>query len=423
VGKAIVYENVYIYEPVYLIFMKNRAIPFVVGKPVTGEYFINRADELARMVNMLSAVSSGASSNVALIGLRRTGKTSLFENVRIRLMEMKQIVPVLFNCFGISTKTRFSRAFMQEVTQAYILKTKDSLYKKRLVSFLRKGWQELLKHVSDVDVSIEEFAKFHVKLREAKVDEDELVEMALKYPQILAESKNVYFVVMTDEFQDTLKWGDAFLKNFRRIIESQNRVAYAFSGSITTVMNDLLYRKRSPFYRQLVEIEVGKLPTQPAKKFVLSRLQKVEMKISDAGVDGLLEYSGSYPDYIQRLGLRLYQLGLSQGKSSLGEQDVKNAYDEMIQQLDGEFNNYFKSFTDFEKEVLIALAHGKTNPSSVAREIRKPISSLPQILNRLMNHGVVEKYVKGRYRISDPVFFDWLAQRYPLMIGDYSFFL
>lgn len=393
-------------------------IPFIVGKPVTGEYFINREDELTRMVNMLSAVSSGASSNVALIGLRRTGKTSLFENVRIRLMEMKQIVPVLFNCYGISTKTRFSRAFMQKVTQAYILKTNDRLYKKRLVSFLKKGWQEFSKHVSDVDVSIAEFAKFHVKLREAKVDEDELIEMALQYPEILAESKSVYFMVMMDEFQDTLKWGDHFLKIFRRIIESQNHVAYAFSGSVTTVMKDLLYRKRSPFYRQLVEIEVGKLPTQPAKKFILSRFQKVEMKISGEGVDGLLEYSGSYPDYIQRLGLRLYQLGLSQGKSSLDEQDVKNAYEEMIQQLDGEFSTYFKNFADFEKEVLIALAHGKTNPSSIARETRKPISSLPQILNRLMNHGIAEKYVEGRYRISDPVFSDWLAQRYPLMIGD-----
>jgi len=84
----------------------------------------------------------------------------------------------------------------------------------------------------------------------------------------------------------------------------------------------------------------------------------------------------------------------------------------------GEFSTYFKSFTDFEKEVLIALAHGKTNPSSMAQETRKPISSLPQILHRLMSHGIVEKYLEGRYRISDPVFSDWLSQRYALIVGD-----
>jgi len=394
-------------------------IPFVVGKPVAGEYFVNREDELGSMVSMLSAVSSGASSNVALIGLRRTGKTSLFENVRQRLMKTERIVPVLFNCFGISTKTRFSRAFMQEVTQGYISKQKgDRLYKERLISFLKKGLQELSTAVSDVDISISEFAKFHVKLREAKVDEDELIDMALRYPEVLAESKNVCFVVMIDEFQDTLKWGDDFLKNFRRIIESQDRVAYAFSGSVTTIMKDLLYQKRSPFYRQLVEIELGRLPTEHARRFVLSRFQKVGMKISNRAVHYLLECSGSYPDYIQRLGLRLYQVGISEGRTSLNEQHVKNAYDEMIQQLDPEFSTYFKSFADFEKEVLIALAQGKTSPSSIAREIRKPLSSLPQILNRLMSHGIVEKYVEGRYRISDPVFSDWLARRYPLMISE-----
>ena len=48
--------------------MSNIA-PFVVGKPVTGEYFIDRLKELDQMVNLLSAVSSAASSNMALIGL------------------------------------------------------------------------------------------------------------------------------------------------------------------------------------------------------------------------------------------------------------------------------------------------------------------------------------------------------------------
>lgn len=408
------YKNVYIYKIVYVELM-NSIIPFVVGKPVTGDYFIDREKELGQMLTLLSAVTSGASSNVALIGLRRTGKTSLFENVRLKLVSVEHVVPVLVNCFGISTKSRFSTMFMQEVIQAYILKTEDSLRKDRLVSFLKKGFEEVSKQVSDVDVSIAEFAKFSVKFRESRVDEDELVEMALRYPQTLSESKGVYFVILIDEFQDAFKWGDDFLKSFRRVIESQKRVAYAFSGSVTTIMKDLLYRKRSPFYRQLVEIDLSRLPTRSSKEFVLSRFQKVGMAISDEAVDELIRYSGSYPDYVQRLGLSLFQRGLSCGKSCLDKKDVDAAYDEALQSLDGEFSTYFKCFADFEKEVLIALAHGNTIPSLVAQETRKPISSLPQILHRLMNHGIVEKYVEGRYRVSDPLFSDWLSRRYPLM--------
>jgi hypothetical protein len=50
---------------------------------------------------------------------------------------------------------------------------------------------------------------------------------------------------------------------------------------------------------------------------------KVGMKISKKGVNNLLEHSGSYPDYIQRLGLRLYQLGFSQGKVLLMNKMLK----------------------------------------------------------------------------------------------------
>jgi hypothetical protein len=96
---------------------------------------------------------------------------------------------------------------MHEVAQAYVLKTEDRLHKDRLVSFLKKSVEELSKQISDIDISIAEFAKFNFKLREPKADEDELIEMALTYPQTLAEGKDVYFVIMIDEFQDTLKWG------------------------------------------------------------------------------------------------------------------------------------------------------------------------------------------------------------------------
>jgi uncharacterized protein len=395
----------------------SNTTPFIVGKPVSGEYFIDRVEELEQMVSLLSAVSSGASSNIALIGLRRTGKTSLFENVRLRMINNQQVIPLVINCFGISTKARFAKMLMHEVTKAYISKAEKYPHKDKIISFFKKGFEELSKHIADVDISIAEFAKFSVKLREKQADEDELLEIALKYPETLAETKKVYFVIMVDEFQDTFKWADTFLKNLRRIIESQKKVAYAFSGSVTTLMKDLLYKRRSPFYRQLVEIELGRLPVEACSEFVKSRFGKAGVEISKQAVDRVIAYSGSYPDYIQRLGLKLFQLCLAQGKRSLDKQSVDEAYNEMIQTLDGEFSTYFKCFADLEKEVLIALAHGSTRPSSMAHETRKPISSLPQILTRLINHGIAEKYIQSRYRITDPVFSEWLSRRYPITIG------
>jgi predicted AAA+ superfamily ATPase len=51
--------------------------PFVVGKPVVGEYFVDREEEMRRLLDLTEGVEKGASSNTVLIGLRRTGKTSI----------------------------------------------------------------------------------------------------------------------------------------------------------------------------------------------------------------------------------------------------------------------------------------------------------------------------------------------------------
>lgn len=39
--------------------------PFIVGRPVTGEYFVNREEELRRLLALVGGVKKGASSNSA----------------------------------------------------------------------------------------------------------------------------------------------------------------------------------------------------------------------------------------------------------------------------------------------------------------------------------------------------------------------
>jgi len=44
-------------------------------------------------------------------------------------------------------------------------------------------------------------------------------------------------------------------------------------------------------------------------------------------------------------------------KKTVTESDVQKAYSEMIIQLDPDFSNHFTTFSDLEKEILIALAN------------------------------------------------------------------
>jgi AAA+ ATPase superfamily predicted ATPase len=379
--------------------------PFIIGRPVTGEYFVDREEELRKLLALVEGVQKGASSNSVLIGLRRTGKTSILENLEVQLGPNAQLVPVIVNCYGIATKSRLAKVLVDRTIESYVRKTGDKAFLKRLTKAIGEAAKSAINRVSEV-----KFAEFSLKLRDQNTEEDSLIEEALQYIESLAQEKNVSFVVMLDEFQDVIRWGDDTLKRIRTVMQSQKRVCYVLAGSATSVMRNLVYDRRSPFYRQLVEIPIKKLDKTTTSTFLKRRFALAKMRATGSVTEQITTLSDGYPDYIQRLGLELY-LSIGQG-GSIAEEQVDRAYENMIISLDGEFENYFSNFSPLEREILVALAIGKIQPSEVAREVRKPIFNISKTLTTLMNYGIIEKPMKGQYRITDPVFADWLNRRF-----------
>lgn len=389
--------------------------PFVVGKPVSGKYFIDRESELKKITALLSGTAKGDINNVILLGLRRTGKSSILLNIKDSVCKNRKTVPVIFDAYGISTKERFAKSFIDVVLNSYIEKTGDKSYKEQIKQILSQGYDKIKNKISDIDIGVTEFVKFHASLRESKINEDELLENALQYAEKLGKSKNITFVIMIDEFQELLKWGDEFLKMFRRLVQSQHHIAYVLSGSAPTVMKGMVYDSKSPFYKQLIEVHVSLLAQEPVTSFVRDRLKSVKINIDSAALDRIYHLSRGFPDYVQRLGLQIYLDCFEKGKNDVKEQDVEKAYSGMLVQLDPDFSNLFATFSDLEKEILIALANSKDSLLAIASEIRKPPTTLPKTLTRLINQDIVEKHMEAKYRIVDAIFADWLSKRYALL--------
>jgi AAA+ ATPase superfamily predicted ATPase len=382
-----------------------REPPFIVGRPVTGEYFVDREDELRRLQTLVKGIQKGASSNSALIGLRRTGKTSILENLEILLKPNAKLIPVIANCYGIAAKSRLAKVLVDKTIESYVCKTGDSAFLKRITKAIGQAAKSAIGRISEV-----KFAEFSLKLQDKNTEEDSLIEEALQYIEALAQEKDVFFVVMLDEFQDVIRWGDDTLKRIRSVVQSQKRVCYVLAGSATSIMRNLVYDRRSPFYRQLVEIPIKKLDKSIATAFLKRRFECAEMEVADSVIAKIATLSDGYPDYMQRLGLELYLL-IGQG-CMIAEDQVDKAYEDMVVSLDGEFDNYFRNFSPLEREILVALATGSIQPSEVARAVRKPIFNISKTLTTLMNYSIIEKPMKGQYRITDPVFADWLNRRF-----------
>ena len=382
-----------------------REPPFIVGRPVTGEYFVDREDELRRLQTLVKGIQKGASSNSALIGLRRTGKTSILENLEILLKPNAKLIPVIANCYGIAAKSRLAKVLVDKTIESYVCKTGDSAFLKRITKAIGQAAKSAIGRISEV-----KFAEFSLKLQDKNTEEDSLIEEALQYIEALAQEKDVFFVVMLDEFQDVIRWGDDTLKRIRSVVQSQKRVCYVLAGSATSIMRNLVYDRRSPFYRQLVEIPIKKLDKSIATAFLKRRFECAEMEVADSVIAKIATLSDGYPDYMQRLGLELYLL-IGQG-CMIAEDQVDKAYEDMVVSLDGEFDNYFRNFSPLEREILVALATGSIQPSEVARAVRKPIFNISKTLTTLMNYSIIEKPMKGQYRITDPVFANWLNRRF-----------
>jgi AAA+ ATPase superfamily predicted ATPase len=340
-----------------------------------------------------------------LIGLRRTGKTSILENLEILLKPNAKLIPVIVNCYGIAAKSRLAKVLVDKTIESYVCKTGDSAFLKRITKAIGQAAKSAIGRISEV-----KFAEFSLKLQDKNTEEDSLIEEALQYIEALAQEKDVFFVVMLDEFQDVIRWGDDTLKRIRSVVQSQKRVCYVLAGSATSIMRNLVYDRRSPFYRQLVEIPIKKLDKSIATAFIKRRFECAEMEVADSVIAKIATLSDGYPDYMQRLGLELYLL-IGQG-CMIAEDQVDKAYEDMVVSLDGEFDNYFRNFSPLEREILVALATGSIQPSEVARAVRKPIFNISKTLTTLMNYSIIEKPMKGQYRITDPVFADWLNRRF-----------
>jgi AAA+ ATPase superfamily predicted ATPase len=388
--------------------------PFVYGKPVTKPYFVDREKETELILDQIRSVKHGASTNLAVLGPRRVGKTSIIKNVMMEFEDDKEIIPIFIDCLSIPSMRRLSNVIAEDAKTSYIEKTGDTKYARKINEFIKKSVGEIISKVSELDVSISSYLSIKLSLQEAETDEDVVFENTLNYLEQLGKSKNVYFAVFLDEFSEIAeKWGDDFIKLFRTIVQQQTRTVYVLSSSAMTFMNNLVYSSRSPFYRQLKPISIGPLPQDVTKAYVTERFGLVEYSITNEALKLMLELTNCLPDYIQRMGDML--LDISEDRS-INVGNVRQAYEDIFITLDPTFNLLFTKLSENSTtypDIVVASAKF-SKPSLIANDAGIPVTSLYYYMPYLINLGIIERVKKGQYQLIDPIFRDWIRNKFRL---------
>jgi AAA+ ATPase superfamily predicted ATPase len=286
---------------------------FESSKPVTGSEFFNRSRELEELLNTIKLLKGGSTKYLALIGQRKSGKTSLLR----QFMEVVDAPDVIFFEVDCWEKKPTPKIFFQD----YLIQAMDGFIRKRYHDRFRLSIRasltnepNLLTMLADVRslkiASLDEATERLLELRTNHLS-DTLFSSIIDFPEKLAQETNVYFVSIIDEFQELID-----LNRFKHIRENigdvfaflrarwqrHRRVNYIVAGSKLTMMKEIITKERAPFFQHFKIIEIGDFDEIDARQMLTVLSEEAGNPIPQELIARLIELVGTNPFYLQILG-------------------------------------------------------------------------------------------------------------------------
>src|SRR5581483_11296750 len=267
----------------------SAANPFVYGEVVPAASFVDRVDELHRLVGDLSA-----GQKVFLISPRRYGKSSL---IRLALDAMRRrgalTVEVTVSSFSSYV------AFLEGYARA-LMKAETAWDRAR--SWLRDAVQSAraeIRYTPGVSAAGDLSVSFPGVRSERDVSR--LAQDVFALPARLAEARRRSVVVALDEFQAIGGFNGGSVEHaMRAAVQHQREVGYVFAGSEPTLMERMLGPKR-PFYKAGPVMRLEKIPADEFAAFIDARFASSRIKTEPGLGAAIVELAGNLPYDVQRL--------------------------------------------------------------------------------------------------------------------------
>jgi AAA+ ATPase superfamily predicted ATPase len=247
--------------------MKGKIInPFITGGYIGPEYFCDRREESDRL---LKAISSRR--NVALISLRRIGKTGLLKHVSHLMQQEQSSYSVIY---ADLMPTMNGNQMLNALSSALIrLKRDEKNFFEKVLSLLstlrpRLSFDNLTGQPS-IDLQVETPADIQFGL-------DNLL-------GFISEIRHD-IVFMLDEFQQVSNYPEKNIEQMlRSLIQSYPSVPFIFSGSSKHMLEPMFLSAGRPFYQSSELMYLDKIPgpnTLSLYRDCLNRETGLQMKRS-----------------------------------------------------------------------------------------------------------------------------------------------
>lgn len=357
--------------------------PFIYGRIVTGEHFVNREKEIRELKsNLLSG------QHVILYSPRKIGKSSLIEETFRRINEA---VCVKINIQSTTTKEGLAKLMINEIVR----KSYTSIEK------FAKETKEFFKHIS-IRAFID--AEGRIGIEPVFRDKKELLEDALEFPEKIGKKKKL--IVAFDEFQEIERIGGIETERvMRAIMEKHKNVTYLFSGSEKHLMSLIFENRERPFYRFGKMMRLGPIEKNDLEKFVLEKFKHTHKKITEEAVEFIINFSEGIPFYVQAICHEAWDLS-----DIVDIKVAKEALENIISSLNSGFELIWRDIkSDYQRKVLVIMAIEDRNfvqsTEFIEKYELKTLAHLRKATDALEKKGLIYQN-----RIEDFLFREWIKR-------------
>ncbi len=385
-----------------------------ISGPVSGKDFVNRKEMLVTLLQ-----HAQDRQYCSLIGLRRTGKTSLMIKMMDYLppewlsgyfnVQNSIAVPEQFAVTYVGSIlfwVLYRQGLVEETTQPHFF---DLTYVQRQALLLKD--QRVSRYLLDIADALDR----------REVNYNQVISQAFSFPQILSESLNRPLAIFIDEFQDIVQmdaYGIDSLKIFRSITQMQTEVWYCLAGSSIYRLNEVVNSQDSPLFGQYKTFVVGQFEPEAAYKLAV---QQAGEPLPEPVLNLLYRFSGGYPFYLAVLAGATVNIARREGRL-IDEEMVILAIAEEVATPGGAIAMHCREVFEtrllqatqstVSRQIMHYLAHNQpVKAADVGRAIGRSTDYARQILVRLVE-GDLLHVQKRRYAISDPILTFWLARSY-----------
>lgn len=351
----------------------------------------------------LEFLSKSANENIAIIGLRKTGKSML---VKEFIYRNKKTDFVYINLEEIISSPELLAIKFIGKTVFWVFRGEDEKEFLNFDTLLAKNFQIKSNALANA------LKKYASIMNSKKMDYFVLIKLVFDFAEELAVERKTKITLILDEFQEILS-----LKNYRGInnilgilrnyFENKANASYIILGSAVSLMENIV-GKESPLFMLFREIRLENFDKNKSYLLVKKFIPNIPRNLSDM----IYFYTAGNPFYIKNLCTEL------KGKK-IDNTEIKKAFIFQTLSKNGEIYKYCdyiykislekaKGYGNLKAVLQILTEKQFSTLTEISRKIGKPLTAIKDAMDSLIAVDILKEKEK-KYFFSDPVLRYWIA--------------